>query len=249
MRPLFIDIGNTNLGLGYLKALGKGMKIWKLRTSDLNDLKKLLRTLDYDLVMIASVVPELTSKVKRVLKRKSVEVIEVGKDIKVPMEILYKKPKKLGIDRLLNAFYVKEKIGTPAICVDVGTAITIDLISKRGKFLGGLIFPGFRLCSEALAKGTALLPKIDLKKYSKKKYGQDTQECIKVGLIEGISTLIIGVTKNLEKIFSNTPFKVLTGGDVSLLKKRLFKEFLYIPELTLRGMELLWAKMNENLQK
>jgi len=190
MRSLFIDIGNSSFGVGYLKGLEKGMKIWRLRTSDLNGLKKLIKELEYDSAMIASVVPELTPRVKGIVKGRGIRIMEVGKDVKVPMEALYKNPKKLGVDRLLNAFYVREKIGTPAICVDVGTAITIDLVSKRGKFLGGLIFPGFELCSEALAKGTALLPKIELERYRGKGYGRDTHECIKIGLVEGISTLI-----------------------------------------------------------
>ena len=55
-------------------------------------------------------------------------------------------PAKVGIDRLLNVFAASAlvKPGEPAIVVDAGSAVTVDLLHEDGSFAGGAIFPGMR---------------------------------------------------------------------------------------------------------
>jgi len=43
----------------------------------------------------------------------------------------------------------------PALVVMVGTAVTVDALDAEGRFLGGLILPGFGLMLRALEMGTA----------------------------------------------------------------------------------------------
>ena len=43
----------------------------------------------------------------------------------------------------------------PALVVMVGTAVTVDALDASGRFLGGLILPGFGLMLKALEMGTA----------------------------------------------------------------------------------------------
>ena len=77
----------------------------------------------------------------------------------------YEHPTRLGADRwaaLIGArWHVQQRatqLGTPprpALVVMVGTAVTVDSLDAGGRFLGGLIMPGFGLMLRALEQGTA----------------------------------------------------------------------------------------------
>ncbi len=71
----------------------------------------------------------------------------------------YDYPSRLGADRwvaLAGARWHVLKSGPPrpALVVMVGTAVTVDALDASGRFLGGLILPGFGLMQRALEQGT-----------------------------------------------------------------------------------------------
>ena len=68
----------------------------------------------------------------------------------------YTNPSQLGSDRwaaLIAAWEIEKK---PCLVISTGTAVTIDVLSKSGKFLGGVILPGFHLMTKSLLAGTHL---------------------------------------------------------------------------------------------
>src|SRR5262249_12952781 len=68
-------------------------------------------------------------------------------------------PDRVGLDRLAAAVaanVIRNPL-RPAIVVDAGSAITVDLVAADGAFEGGVILPGFRMSAEALY-GADLLP-------------------------------------------------------------------------------------------
>src|SRR3954468_3368897 len=73
-------------------------------------------------------------------------------------------PERVGIDRLLAALAANRLRSPdgPAIIVDLGTAITIDLLEADGAFAGGAILPGIATAARALAEQTDALPQVDL---------------------------------------------------------------------------------------
>lgn len=240
-KILAIDIGNTNISIGLGSKLMR--KSWKIATSSFsipnfrNFLKEKLKDSSPDTIIIASVVPALDSKLNSFLNRhypKS-KLYFVGKDIIVPIENRYHPPQAVGQDRLVNAYYVKKIFSYPAIAIDLGTALTFDLISDEGAYLGGLIFPGLRLSLEMLAEKTALLPKVNLK-YIKNIYGKNTKESIVNGIIIGFSSLIDGVIKKLVKIFYKKPVIVATGGDYPYLAQYINCVDTWVKDMTLLGL-------------
>ena len=58
------------------------------------------------------------------------------------MPIRLDNPRELGADRLVNAVAAYERFGGPCAVVDFGTAITFDVVSAEGEYLGGVIGPG-----------------------------------------------------------------------------------------------------------
>ncbi len=77
----------------------------------------------------------------------------------------YEYPTRLGSDRwaaLVGArWHVQQQAREhgaperPALVVMVGTAVTVDSLDAEGRFLGGLIMPGFGLMLRALEQGTS----------------------------------------------------------------------------------------------
>ena len=81
----------------------------------------------------------------------------------LPLEVRLERPDMVGIDRLVDAVAVNRlrDAGRPAVIVDVGTAITVDLVSADGAFLGGAILPGIQMSARAMHEFTDLLPLVD----------------------------------------------------------------------------------------
>ena len=72
----------------------------------------------------------------------------------------YEHPSRLGADRwvaMIGARWHVLSRGAPrpALVVMVGTAVTVDALDTEGRFLGGLILPGFGVMLKALEMGTA----------------------------------------------------------------------------------------------
>ncbi len=82
----------------------------------------------------------------------------------LPLEVRVARPDMVGIDRLVDAVAVNRlrEAGRRAVIVDVGSAITVDLVSPDGAFLGGAILPGIAMSARALHEFTDLLPLVDM---------------------------------------------------------------------------------------
>ncbi len=74
----------------------------------------------------------------------------------------YPKPKTICADRLANAAAAFAAFGGPVVVVDFGTAVSFDIVSGAGDYVGGVIAPGLEAMTDYLHQRTALLPKISL---------------------------------------------------------------------------------------
>ena len=174
---LAIDIGNTTIALGIVKR-GKVVESLRIDTTERQDVLKpiLNKQLNYLLnkghdckkIVICSVVPKTTRLVERLIKHSlKIKVLVIGRDVIVPIKNHYKNPSQVGQDRLLGAYAAMKLYGKPLIVVDLGTAITFDVISKKGEYLGGAIVPGLRLSAESLfAKVVTIIEAVSLSKSS-----------------------------------------------------------------------------------
>jgi type III pantothenate kinase len=250
-KNLVIDIGNTTISFG----IGRNYpsNIFKIPTNSFKAItqwqkffEEKLKEKKLEKILICSVVPPLNLKMSKTFKKifpKS-KIYILGKDLVVPIKNSYKNPKEVGQDRLVNAFYLKIKYGYPGICVDLGTALTFDIISENGKYIGGLIFPGVRLSIEALHKKTALLPLINLK-FPKRIYGITTKESITFGIVYGFSSLIDGVIKNIKKKLNMSPIVIGTGGDIKYFKPFINEIQFWEENFTLTGLFEIMKKMTK----
>lgn len=240
-KILAVDIGNTLVHLGLFS--NKKILFKKVLSSDkvdyLHDFKRLKKILDFDAAVVSSVVPTSTAAVVSALNNIwNKNIFVVGKDIKIPLRNRYQTPKKLGSDRLINAYAAFRLYGAPAIVIDYGSAVTFDLLSKKGEFLGGLILPGLKMSFKALAENTALLPRVH-PRLPRGLIGKNTEECIINGVVSAMVIVTEGLVLRLKERLGKKAVVVATGGDVDLMQKSLSCLNVVDRDLALKGLVLL----------
>lgn len=245
---LAIDIGNTNTTIGIFKGarlLGKVKIPTNSYSLYIKRIKKLIKSTDLGVdkineTVISSVVPLALARLVVELHRMRIFNITIfGKNKAVPIRNLYKVKKEVGQDRLVNAYAAKVLYGSPAVIVDFGTAITFDIISKKGDYLGGLILPGIELSLSSLYRNTALLPKVELKTATSI-IGKDTVNSMRGGILFGFGAMCDGLVAKYRKILGKSTKVIATGGNAKLIK-RYAKSIQKVDEdLTIKGLQLIF---------
>lgn len=153
----------------------------------------------------------------------------------VPIVNGYETPYSLGLDRLAaavgaNNIYPKSNV----LVVDCGTAITIDLVSAEGVFVGGNISLGLRTRFKALSTFTSKLPLVDISDEIPL-LGKNTVDAIRAGVLNGA---IFELNSYLEVLTPQYPeLKVLfTGGDAFFFDGKLKNPIFVVPNLVVLGL-------------
>jgi type III pantothenate kinase len=247
---LAIDIGNTNIVLG----LYRGKKLinhWRLatqaeRTADEYGviITQLVSAAGFRCEQIAAIVvscvvpPMLTTIQELGQKFFKLDPLIVGPGVKTGMPILYENPKDVGADRIVNGIAAYEKYHDTCIIVDFGTATTIDLISKKGEYVGGAIAPGLSISLEALFQRASKLPRIEIVK-PKEVVGRNTVNSIQAGIFYGYVGLVDGIVRRIQKE-QNVQAKVVATGGLAPLVASECASISEVDEfLTLEGLRLI----------
>jgi len=160
----------------------------------------------------------------------------------LPLEVAIPRPDMVGIDRLLDALAANRLRGPgrPAVVVDVGTAITVDLVSPEGTFLGGSILPGIAMSAHAMHELTDMLPFLDLSELASPPpaVGTSTVAAMQSGLFWGAVGAIRQLIGELTKDLPGRPDVFLTGGAGPAVAKLLGRSARHVPHLTLSGIAL-----------
>jgi type III pantothenate kinase len=126
----------------------------------------------------------------------------------------YDHPARLGADRWVALIGARARLlasgpTRPALVVMIGTAATVDAIDADGRFLGGLILPGFGLMLKALEMGTAGL-KVPTGEVVD--FPTNTSDALMSG---GASAIAGAVERQYRKLLARTgaePALFMTGG-------------------------------------
>lgn len=153
----------------------------------------------------------------------------------VPLENAYQTPQTLGMDRLAAAVGAwSMKPGNNILVVDAGTAITLDLVSARGVYMGGNISPGINLRLKALHEYTGALPLVEAEGKTPA-FGYNTQTAVRSGVVRGVRNELLGYIKAMEPEYPSLLI-FLTGGDTDFFDIRGKKTIFAVPDLVFRGM-------------
>lgn len=244
---LLLDIGNTHTHVG----LASGTRL--LRSKDFStasvkagefagQLKAWLRTAQPKGAALASVVPAATAPAQATLRGLfGFEALALGPATLVEVGIDYPCPETIGQDRLANALAAKHHFGAPVVVVDFGTAVTFDVVDRRGFYVGGIIAPGLAAMTDYLHEKTALLPRIRVRE-PRGVIGKNTEHAMLVGAVHGYRGLVRELIAELKGELKARRLPVVaTGGYAKLIAARLPEITAVRPHLTLEGLRLLWA--------
>ncbi|HVA45407.1 MAG TPA: type III pantothenate kinase [Pirellulales bacterium] len=165
----------------------------------------------------------------------------------LPLVVSLPRPDMVGIDRLLAAVAINRlrEPDRPAIIADLGTAITVDLVSADGAFLGGAILPGIAMAARSLHDFTDLLPQIEMAQLEEPPpaLGASTVEAMRSGIYWGA----VGGIRHLVELLtaaaaSGDPQVFLTGGAAPAVASLISVKATYVPHLTLAGIALAAAE-------
>jgi type III pantothenate kinase len=165
----------------------------------------------------------------------------------VLLAIRVDEPARVGIDRLLAALAADRlrQPDHPAIIVDMGTAITVDLLEADGAFAGGAILPGVAMSARALSEQTDALPLVSIEGLQSRPpaLGKSTTAAIQSGLCWGTIGAIRELVSQLSQGLSPPPELFLTGGCSQQMSESLSasigRPVRYVPHLVLSGIALV----------
>ncbi len=239
---LVIDIGNTSTSLGIYRAgqvsrVGRIEKVAQSTSSIAAAMKKAAGSMRVHAVGVASVVPSLNSLWRSEVKKLfSVEPVWIDHTSPLGIKVTYPKPATLGADRLANAAGAVRKYGSPVIVVDLGTAVTFDLVTKRDGYIGGIIAPGLPLMFDYLHERTAQLPRIGWGPV-RHRVGKSTIEAMQLGADWGYRGMIREILDEVRKLPSLRRATVCaTGGFAGRVVKNISPEIILDQALTLYGI-------------
>lgn len=193
-------------------------------------------------VVVASVVPPLTTSLKEMVTRYfHFDPVVVAPGIRTEMPILTDNPREVGADRITNAVAALDKFGGPAIIVDFGTATTFDAVSEAGEYLGGAIAPGIEISANALWSVAAQIQKVELVP-PEGIVGRSTTESVRSGIVLGTAAMVDGMVERMQKELGGHATAVATGGWAPLILQECSLEFRHEPLLTLEGLRIIYER-------
>ncbi|NOT75150.1 MAG: type III pantothenate kinase [Cyclobacteriaceae bacterium] len=249
------DIGNSDITMGLWN--GTDWQVWRIPSrTDQPELFYGIKIRDslleanvsidnIDIIVISSVVPGLTDKIKNVVRSLfKREPIILGPAVydKLPLEVL--NPFEIGSDLVSNAMAAFSKFKQTCIVVDFGTALTFTTVSGEGKILGVSIVPGLRTAVRALSQNTAKLFDVPLEMPTSA-LGRNTVTAIQSGIVIGYEGLVKSVVLAIRKELKTECPAVATGG-LSFVITSL-KGFFHTvdPQLTLDGLRIIGEILSE----
>lgn len=254
---LVADIGNTNIVIGgmeedrilfkariatdrkkssdqYAMAFSKLFTIYGVDRQQIKD------------CIISSVVPPVLNTVKtgliKILGRRP---MVVGPGLKTGLKIQVDNPSGVGSDRIVIAVGALAEYPPPLILLDLGTATTMEVIDRRGAYVGGCIIPGVRTALDGLTERSAQLPSISLE-VPENVIGNNTVACMRSGVLYGAAAMMDGMIERIEEELGEKATILATGGIAPMIVPLCSREILLEDNLLLKGLSVLYGKNRRN---
>jgi len=152
----------------------------------------------------------------------------------------YSQPDQLGSDRwaaLLGAWHLMKR---ECLVLNCGTATTIDALSAKGEFIGGLILPGVELMLSSLCASTSqLIPS----KGNYDPFPKNTADAMFSGMVQASCGAI---QRQYALLGCNDAPLVLSGGAAGILQKHITYPVRAVDDLVLQGLLLIAKEAGES---
>ena len=246
---LALDVGNTNIVIGFLDESGI-RNIARLETDrdkTAHEYAISLRQViefsgiapeNIDGAILSSVVPPINGALIAAVRMiAGIRPLVVGPGMKTGLNIALDNPATMGSDLVVGAAAALAIHDPPLIIIDMGTATTMTVIDREARVLGGAIIPGVGISLEALANGTSQLPHISL---------DAPKKCISTDTVDGTAAMLDGMIERMEAELGEPAAVIATGGLGGCIIPYCRREITYDKNLLLNG---LWALYQKNKRK
>lgn len=241
---LTIDEGNSSTKIG----LWNGATLvseHSYRLSGLEELAGRLRCMPHaESAIFCSVCGRSEDEIRNAIDGISDRLYVLSAKLPLPVSLDYRTPATLGADRIAAAAGAAVVApGKTSLVVDMGTAITYDVVSSDGHFIGGNIAPGIFVRLEALHHFTKALPLMETAGDCPR-WGYDTETALRSGAIRGV----VGELQYYRHCLPNDGTEkavILTGGSADLIIPYITSPIIVEPNLVLKGLNSI-LEYNEN---
>lgn len=261
-RLIAVDVGNSRIKLGLFEDLRRDLpepaaclhyQPPEVAAESEQALAEWFREFPDTSAVISSVDRAGSESVTELLRRCGCKQVRSLTGDMAPIEVRVDAPLRVGLDRLMAAVAANQlrRENTPAIVIDLGTAITIDLIDREGAFEGGAILPGIRTSAKALFDQTDALPDLAMSELDQAPdaVGKDTERAIRAGLFWGAVGAIREIIARQRDRLTQPPQLFLTGGAAPSVARLLASPdctVRYFPDLVLTGIALTARSLAEH---
>lgn len=237
-----IDLGNTRIKVALYEADAL-LTVNVFKKGSYRQMTACLEKIEKGSYCIVSSVIDYPDTFKNFLND-HFKTLVLNPETPVPLINLYKTKETLGKDRIAAAVAAWQEFPQQDILViDAGTAITTDIVTSAGGFMGGSISPGMHMRFKALNTFTGHLPLVK-KQNIRFLTGTTTEESIKSGVINGIAAEIDGFINAYKKLYPGLVV-VFGGGDSIFFAKRLKNSIFALPNPVINGLHII---LNYNIE-
>ena len=256
-----IDQGNSRTKVALFDEQGSIVKSFMYKQFTSEDVERLFSLYSLQDSIISSVV-NIEPSLVNVLHRKSRQFILFDHQTPIPIQNDYETPNTLGQDRLAAAvggakLFPDENV----LIIDIGSAITFDVVTKDntyiggnidagsaitydvmtadGHYLGGNIAPGIKMRFKSLHQLTKKLPMMEVEENSLLPlFGKNTRDAMAAGVIRGVAFEVKGYVASLAK--QGRKLQVyLTGGNAPFILNHVQSPMVYEKHLVLIGLNAI----------
>lgn len=250
MKALLIDAGNSRIKwcvfrngrIGASRAMA-----WKPGNVNAVALRVMRHGADADVVLVCSVAGngvvralQGAARLKRTVKprfiRSQRRVAGVTNG--------YRQPWRLGVDRWVAMIGAHAQFPRRHLCiVDVGTAMTVDLVDAEGLHRGGVIVPGPRLMTDALLVNTAQIRRRAGRAHGgavpRRLFAASTRAALRAGAVHAAAGLIDRSLQEAGRLLGGRPALLLAGGGAGDVAPLIDGHSRRADDLVLRGLSVL----------
>jgi type III pantothenate kinase len=257
MSTLLVDIGNTRVkwavskgaSLGRSSALAHGGPAGHAGVDVMAAMVRRLPA-DVDRVLAVSVAgTRLEQALSRATRARFGVRPEFIRSSRAAAGVIngYRDVWRLGVDRWVSAIGAYHLArGRDVLVASVGTALTLDLVSakgrEQGRHQGGAIIPGPGTMVDSLLQGTNGIRRraAGLRGSSRRLYARDTASALAAGARFAAAAFIDRAMREAMRQQGKRPLLLLTGGGAAEVRPLLVSACRVVPDLVLRGLAA-WA--------
>lgn len=240
---LLIDAGNSVVKSRHINGnqiIDSRFVLATHQAQGMDDFEAYLKQLTIDQIYIASVASAaVTSQITRVIE-KCLPNAALKRLLTLPslgrIHNAYLDHTQLGVDRWLTILAADKFKDQDVIIVDAGSAITIDLVSRKSNHLGGAIIAGVHTDAERFKQ---IFPAVDFNHpdiLQNSDPGRSTAQCIHLTRGDNVIDYTSELVRRWHDLLQSPVQVILTGYDAEKIGEGLSLPYQITPDLVFQGM-------------